>query len=199
MKTELLKPVHSFSSNCYLISSGEECAVVDPSVPYDESLVTGRVKYVLLTHSHFDHILEIDSWVDATGAEVIISEREVDFLPDPRRNCYAFFDGSARGYFGKARGVLDGEELTLGEERFSVMHLPGHTQGSVAYVFSDCAFVGDTVFAGGGFGRWDLPSGDMIALFGSIAKVKSLPNEMTLYCGHGEPTTVGRYKIDNIR
>lgn len=199
MKTELLAPVHSFSSNCYLVSIGDECAVVDPSTPYSESLVSGRVKYVLLTHSHFDHILEIDSWVNATGAEVIISEKEVDFLPDATRNCYAFFDGTARGYFGKARGVSDGEELTLGGVPFRVMHLPGHTVGSVAYVFADSAFVGDTVFAGGGFGRWDLPSGDMFTLFNSIGRVKELPEELTLYCGHGEPTTVGRYKFDTNR
>ncbi len=199
MKIKLLTPVHSFSSNCYFITSGDEAAVVDPSVPYDESLVTGSVKYILLTHSHFDHILEIDSWVNATGAEVIISEKEIDFLSDPNKNCFAFFDGSTRGYFGKARGLSDGEELRLGEETFRVMHLPGHTQGSVAYLFDGNAFVGDTVFAGGGFGRWDLPSGDMRELFNSIQQVKQLPDDTALFCGHGEPTTVGQYKIDTNR
>lgn len=196
MKTELLNPNHPFSSNCYLISSGGEYAVVDPSSPYDITKINGTVKYILLTHSHFDHILEIDSWVDATGAEVIISEYEVDFLSDPGRNCYRLFNGSECGYFGKARGVSDGEELILGEERFSVMHLPGHTIGSLAFVFRECAFVGDTVFSGGGFGRFDLPSGDMFAIFNSIQKVKALSDKMLLYSGHGEPFTVGQYKLD---
>lgn len=199
MKIELLTPKHSFSSNCYLISSGDEYAVMDPSSPYDYAKIEGRVKYVLLTHSHFDHILEIVSWVDATGAEVIISEQEVDFLADPGRNCYRLYDGSERGYFGEARGACDGEEFTLGEEKFRLLHLPGHTIGSAAYVFDSCAFVGDTVFAGGGYGRWDLPSGDMFTLYNSIKRVKELPDSTVLYSGHGEPTTVKQYKLDSNR
>ena len=199
MKTELLTQTHPFSSKCYLISSGGEYAVIDPSTPFDVAKIDGKVKYILLTHSHFDHILEIDSWVNATGAEVLISEHEADFLSDPSRNCYRLFDGTERGYFGKVRGVSDGEELTLGEESFRVLHLPGHTIGSVAYVFEGCAFVGDTVFAGGGFGRWDLPSGDMFALFNSIKKVKELPDDTVFYSGHGEPTTAGQYKLDTKR
>ena len=199
MKTELLTPTHPFSSNCYLVSSGGEYAVIDPSSPYNAAKIDGKLKYILLTHSHFDHILEIDSWVNATDAEVLILEREADFLSDPGRNCYRLFDGSERGYFGNVRSVSDGEELTLGKERFRVLHLPGHTIGSAAYVFDVCVFVGDTVFAGGGFGRWDLPSGDMFSLFNSINKVKGLPDETVIYSGHGEPTTVGQYKLDTKR
>lgn len=195
MKIELLAPSHPFSSNCYLISSAGEYAVIDPSSPFSAEKVDGKVKYILLTHSHFDHILEIDSWVNA-GAEVLISEREVDFLADPGRNCYRLYDGSEEGYFGKAYAVADGEEFILGNENFKLLHLPGHTIGSSAYIFSDCAFVGDTVFAGGGYGRWDLPSGDMFALYGSIKKVKELPDSLVLYSGHGEPTTVKQYKLD---
>ncbi len=173
--------------------------MIDPSSPYDSAKIEGRVKYVLLTHSHFDHILEINSWVDATGADVIISECEIDFLADPGKNCYRLYNGSECGYFGKARGARDGEEFTLGDERFHFLHLPGHTIGSAAYVFSNCAFVGDTVFAGGGYGRWDLPSGDMYALYNSIKKVKELPDGTVLYSGHGEPTTVRQYKLDTNR
>ena len=199
MKTELLYPTHAFSSNCYLISSGGEYAVIDPSSPYDASKIEGRVKYILLTHSHFDHILEIDSWVNATDATVVISEREVDFLSDSGKNCYRLFDGSERGYFGEAHGAFDGEKFALGDEKFSLLHLPGHTAGSSAFVFDSCAFVGDTVFAGGGYGRWDLPSGDMFALYNSIKRVVELPEATVLYSGHGEPTTVRQYKLDTNR
>lgn len=198
MKIELLAPTHPFSSNSYLISSAGEYAVIDPSAPYSAEKVDGIVKYILLTHSHFDHILEIDSWVK-TGAEIVISELEIDFLADPGRNCYRFYDGSERGYFGRAYAARDGEVFTLGDEKFRLLHLPGHTIGSSAYVFNDCAFVGDTVFAGGGYGRWDLPSGDMFALYGSINKVKELADTLILYSGHGEPTTVKQYKLDTNR
>lgn len=199
MKIEHLPPSHPFSSNCYLINSGSEFAVVDPSTKYDEAMISGKLKYILLTHSHFDHILEINEWAEKSGAEVVIFESEAAFLSDPGKNCYRLFDGSERGYFGPVKSVKDGDELTLGNEKIRVLHLPGHTEGSSAYVFDDVAFVGDTVFAGGGFGRWDLPSGDMRALFGSINRVKSLPDDMILYCGHGEPTTVKQYKLDTER
>ena len=199
MKIELLAPTHSFSSNSYLISSNGEYAVVDPSSRYDKEKIAGKLKYILLTHSHFDHILEIEEWERESGAEVVIFEGEASFLSDPAKNCYRFFDGSARGYFGPVRAAIDGEEFRLGDVEFKLMHLPGHTIGSSAYVFDECAFVGDTVFAGGGFGRWDLPSGDMLLLFDSINRVKELPDKLVLYCGHGESTTVGQYKLDTNR
>ena len=112
-------PVHKFSSNTYILSSCGDVAVVDPSVPYDSSLVDGKLKYILLTHSHFDHILDIDSWVEA-GGEVIISEAELDFLPDPMKNCYGLFFAEDKGYHGKATGVREGEVLILGDEKITV-------------------------------------------------------------------------------
>ena len=198
MKIETLSPSHYFSSNTYLISSGGEYAVIDPSTRHHESLVPGRLKYILLTHSHFDHILDIDEWAEG-GAEVVIFESEADFLSDPERNCYRLFNGSAKGYFGKVRTAHDGQVFSLGDEEFTLMHLPGHTIGSSAYVFDGVAFVGDTVFAGGGFGRCDLPSGNAYMLVNSIERLLSLPDETILYCGHGDPTTVKQYKIDTKR
>ena len=78
MKVELLRSPHPFSANCYLVSSDSEYAVIDPTAPYDASLCDGKVKYILLTHAHFDHILEVDSWVNATGAQVICHTIEKD-------------------------------------------------------------------------------------------------------------------------
>ena len=188
-------PVHKFSSNTYVISSGNECAVIDPSVPYDPSLCSGKLKYILLTHSHFDHILDIDSWA-STGAEVIISEHEVDFLADPEKNCYALFFALDKSYRGAARGVADGEVIELGEERIEVISVPGHTVGSLIYRIGSICFVGDTVFAGGGYGRWDLPSGNYSELRRSIDKVMTYPDETVLYPGHGNATTVKDFKAD---
>ena len=198
MKIELLKPCHSFSSNSYLISSKNEYAVIDPSSKYDADMIQGKLKYILLTHSHFDHILELDEWAKS-GAEVVIFEAEASFLGDPMKNCYRYFDGSNNGYFGTVTPAFDKQEFTLGDESFTLVNLPGHTIGSSAYLFDGCAFVGDTVFAGGGFGRCDLPSGNMLSLFDSIEKVKNFPDDCVLYCGHGESTTVRQYKLDTNR
>ena len=79
---------------------------------------------------------------------------------------------------------------------FTVMELPGHTVGSLAYKIGDACFVGDTVFSGGGFGRWDLPSGNYSQLMNSIKKLLCLPGNTLLYPGHGEATTINKYKED---
>ena len=121
LKIEMLRSPHSFSANCYLISSDGEYAVVDPTAPYSEELVNGRVRYILLTHAHFDHILEIDSWVDGCGAEVIISEEGRDAPSDPMRNCFKLYNGSDRGYFGPVRGLADKESIPLPQKEFLVL------------------------------------------------------------------------------
>lgn len=185
---------HPFSSNTYLVSSGGEYAVVDPSAPPTD--VDGAVRYVLLTHAHFDHMLDIDAWV-ALGAEVVVSEQDAALLSDAQLNCYRPFLGVDRGYHGAYRTVRDGDVLPLGDASIRVISCPGHTEGSVTYFSDDLAFVGDTVFDGGGFGRWDLPSGDYTKLFASIDMlISTLPNATVLYCGHGSPTTIEKYKSD---
>ena len=196
LKIKLCKPSHGFQANTYIISSAGECAIVDPSVPYDQSLLDGSLKYILLTHAHFDHMLDIDSWVDNTEATVIISEQERDALPDPIRNCYKFFDGSDKGYFGDALGIEDMKVLPFGDTEIKVISCPGHTVGSVCYLCDGNAFVGDTVFAGGGYGRFDLPTGDLAMLRDSIDRIVMLDCETVLYPGHGTTTTVKEYKRD---
>ncbi len=192
----LLKPFHQFQSNTYIISSAGKCAIIDPSVPFDKAYLDGELEYILLTHAHFDHILDIDSWVQGTGARVVISEYEVDALSDPVRNCYKFFNGSDGGYFGKAYGLSDGEKIILGDIEITLMNTPGHTVGSSVYLIDGAAFVGDCVFAGGSYGRTDLPTGDFRALKDSINKIVSLPEDTLLYPGHGPNTTVKQYKQD---
>lgn len=196
LNIEFLSSPHPFAANCYLISSAGEYAVIDPTVPFDGSLCFGVVKYILLTHAHFDHILEIDSWVEATGAEVLLAESEVTSLSDPMRNCYKLYNGSDRGYFGKAKGLSDGDILPLGDTEIKVIECPGHTVGCAAYLCEGSAFVGDTVFAGGGYGRFDLPGGNYLMLRQSIKKLISLPDEIVFYPGHGSSTTNKQYKQD---
>ena len=192
LSVTLLKPYHAFASNTYLLCSGSERAVVDPSVPYSDSY--GSIKYILLTHAHFDHFLDIDSWVNATGAEVIVSEADRPALSDSYRNCYRVFMGRDGGYFGRARAVSDGDILPLGEDTLTVISAPGHTVGSLIYHSGDAAFVGDLVFAGGGYGRYDLPGGDIDALSDSIERLLSFDNSLVIFCGHGESTTLGEYR-----
>ena len=148
LKVEKLHSKHAFAANTYLISSCGEVAVVDPTVCYSDVRLVAKPKYVLLTHAHFDHILEINSWKEA-GAEVVISETESGALSDPTRNCYRLFYGTSDGYFGEVHTVNEGDTLALGDDTVEVISVPGHTSGSVIYKIGDIAFVGDTVFDGG--------------------------------------------------
>jgi glyoxylase-like metal-dependent hydrolase (beta-lactamase superfamily II) len=196
LNIQSLSSPHKFASNCYLISACGEYAVVDPSAPYAEGICQGSVRYVLLTHAHFDHIWEVASWVENSSAEIIILDAERGALSDPMRNCFKLYNGTDNGYFGTAREVSDGEMLPLGDTEIRVMSCPGHTIGSATYVVGNIAFVGDTVFEGGGYGRCDLPTSSPVMLIDSIKKIISLPEDTQLYCGHGDPTTVKQYKID---
>ncbi len=195
LRIQLLDSPHSFSANCYLISADNEYAIIDPTAPYNKELVNGEVKYILLTHAHFDHILEIESWVNNTDAKVIALSEEASALSDPMRNCYKLFDGTDRGYFGEVTQVKDGDIIPLGDSQVRIIACPGHTIGCVTYYIENVAFVGDTVFEGGGFGRYDLPTGNFVMLRQSIRRLMTvLPDETLLYPGHGGTTTVKEYK-----
>ena len=197
LKIQVLNSPHPFAANCYLLSAGKQWAIVDPTAPYNSALVDGEVRYVLLTHAHFDHILEVESWVES-GAQVIILSEEAAALSDPMRNCFKLYNGSDNGYFGPVRAVNNGDVLDFGDLTIKVMATPGHTSGCATYLIDNVAFVGDTVFEGGGFGRYDLPTGNFVMLRDSIRKICSLPEDILLYPGHGGTTSVKEYKQDLI-
>ena len=184
-------------SNAFLIVSENEAAIVDPSVSYDQiksALGDAKLKYVLLTHCHFDHILKVSEYVERTGAEVIIGESDKPGLSSPIINCYRGFLGVEDGYFGRATGVGQGDRLTLGELQIKVISTPGHTAGGVCYLTDGALFAGDTVFAGGGYGRCDLPGGDAPTLFASISRICELQDGLAVCSGHGEDTTIEEIK-----
>ena len=190
LKTEI-----GYASNSYLLICGNECAVIDPSAPFDPSYIDGlTIKYILLTHGHFDHFLEIDSWVKNTGATVVISEKDKEALADSHKNCYSLFLYRDFGYYGDSITVKEGDTLTLGSEQIGIGEFPGHTPGSVIYTVGKYAFVGDVAFAGGGYGRFDLPGGDMRELIESLKRLTQLDGDIILYPGHGDDTTVSEYR-----
>ncbi len=192
MKIETFVPKYAFGSNMYIISSGDEYAVIDPSVNYNQvkDRLSGTPKYIIITHAHFDHIGEIDSWVENTGATVICGIGDAPALVDSTLNCYMQFTGENRGYYGPYRAVREGDILTLGEERLRIIETPGHTRGSISILADGAVFVGDVVFLGGGYGRVDLPYGDFKVLISSIKKLKKLDGRVKVYSGHGAPTNV---------
>ena len=188
-------PSGYFGSNCFVIESDGLYAVVDPSVSVEvvkERLKNlSNVRYILLTHCHFDHIYSINSWVTTfPNAEVIIGTGDAAGLSDSSINCYLGFLGVDDGYYGRYTPVTDRQTLSFGDKVIRVISSPGHTIGGVCYRLENHLFVGDTLFEGGGYGRFDLPGGNFAALERSILRIISQEADGRVYCGHGLNTTL---------
>ncbi|GBU20843.1 hypothetical protein R80B4_00730 [Fibrobacteres bacterium R8-0-B4] len=192
--------------NTYVIPHANgDCLVIDPSdhcrdvVRYlqKEKL---RPIAILLTHGHFDHIMGIPEILDEyKEAEIFIHDNDKAMLADSNRNGSILMGADFAidsGINQLTEGVMrigDG-----GEFEFTVLHVPGHTQGGCAFVFDGgVCFCGDTIFAGS-VGRTDLPGGDSDQLIASIReKILTLPPQTVLCPGHGGRTTVEREARSN--
>ncbi len=182
-------PSKYFGSNTYILASGKEAAVIDPSVSFREAekLLTDNgltLKYIIITHAHFDHMLFIDEWVADTSAEVVVGKQDAKALSDSYYNCYSLFFGENKGYFGKYRIVLDGDVLKLSDTELCFIHTPGHTMGSVTIITDEALFVGDLCFPDGSVGRTDLPGGSYAELCNSVKRVEKLSENRKIYSGH---------------
>ena len=186
------------ASNCYIIVSGQEAAVVDPSVSYESAvdlypeLAGLKFVYVLLTHAHADHFWQIDSYV-SQGARVIVSPEDSALLADSRLNC-AYFIGYELNYYGEFTAICAGDRIKVGSLTFDVIRTPGHTAGSVVYYSDLIAFVGDTLFERGGYGRTDLPTAEPSLIFKSISEILKLDDNIKVYSGHGAPFLIKEAK-----
>ena len=140
-----LQAAHSFCSNTYLVSSMDECAVVDPSSPYRTAY--GRVKYVLLTHAHFDHMLAASDLLRQTGAQLAVHTKDAAALCDPDRNLSAWDPAFRLEPLKADRLLYEGDRLQVGEMCLPVLHTPGHTEGSCCFYDENkgVLFSGDTL------------------------------------------------------
>ena len=199
-------PLGPVQANCYIAEGeGGDCLVFDPGGEPDRLRAElGRLGLrplaVYLTHAHFDHIGALDALRAEYGMPVHLHGQERDWLSEPMLN------GSGR-YPALPQVRIPGpdfliekeEERTEGPFRFSMLHVPGHSPGSVAFHFPDEGVVvaGDALFQGS-IGRTDLPGGDHPLLIRSIHdKLLSLPEETVVLPGHGGPTTIGDEMASN--
>ncbi len=181
---------NAYQSNCYVAYSNGEGIVIDPSIPYNEflkkhgELINLNIKFIVISHAHFDHMLAIDDWIAKTGAQVLIDRDDAEMLSDAEKNAYLLFLGINKIYSGAYEYL--GKFLNIGCENIQIIKIPGHTKGSVMLLSDKFAFVGDTVFAGGGVGRTDLFSADKNELIDSIKRIATiLPYNTVIYSGHG--------------
>jgi hydroxyacylglutathione hydrolase len=191
---------NSFETNCWLIGAGDvdEAIVVDPGfspVLVHRMLETSgrRPVAVLATHGHFDHI---GSAAEFCGDELpfYIHEDDVLALTDPP-SWGAGFD-TPPVPVKDVRTVTEGDELAFAGFRIEVVHMPGHTPGSVCYRTDGWVMSGDLVFAGT-IGRSDFPNSSPPKMQQSLRRFLELPDEADVYPGHGPRTTVGRERERN--
>lgn len=197
-----------FETNCYIIAPGQAkgspCWIIDAS--FEPAELIDRVRKLdlkpdalLLTHAHVDHIAGVDEVVRAfPGLKVFIHAAEKDWLNNPVLNLSAGagIEITARGPDGL---IKEGDTLTLGDTRWQIFHTPGHSPGGITlyHAESNTAIVGDTLF-NGSIGRHDFPGSDFDTLARSIRdKLYTLPDQTTLYPGHGPTSTIGREKRTN--
>lgn len=184
-----------FESNCYLIYADGLGTLIDAGVNCERVISTAanlgvKIKNIILTHGHIDHIVELDRIVEKTNAEVYIHADDKQFLTDPRLNASTYF---GRPFSADTRVSIlrDGGIIATGNDQFEIIHTPGHTPGSVCILSGNSLFSGDTLFCGG-YGRVDLPDGSFEDIYDSIVnKLFALSKDLIVYPGHGERTTIG--------
>jgi len=212
--TNVVGPI---ATNCYIIETDETDSIthqraailIDPGA--DAPTIIARLQalkvvpqLILCTHGHFDHILAIPELVrhyEAQGLPltVAIHRLDRDYLGNKaiirhRRDLagvggLAFLEGFPTQFPEPGRILEDNDRIGP----FRVLHLPGHTPGSVGYIdeHKGILFAGDTLFAGG-VGRTDLPGGDEVSLQASLRRIFSLPGHIRVYSGHGTDTRIER-------
>ena len=192
-----------FGSNCWLVIDEEtgDAVVIDPSPEIDiiKDALDRRcanVKYILLTHSHFDHMTSCDALRDLTAAPLAVHEDDAEGLYNSRINCSRVFMNSDLVYRPAEILLREGDKLEFGTLKVSLIHTPGHTKGSVCYFIGDSLFTGDTLFDGG-VGRSDLPGGDTMTLVSSLQRIKSIAGDYKVYTGHGSVSTLEKQKKYN--
>lgn len=182
--------------NCYAVTVGEECFIVDPGEfsPELEAFALenkSRITYILLTHCHFDHVGGALSLKEiCEDATLVAHSLENDGLLDPKINLSAYSLPNKIS-FAADKTVKDLETFKIGGEEILVLHTPGHTVGSVCYKIGDTLFSGDTLFYKS-YGRTDFPGGSILQMKNSLNRLSELNGETKVYCGHGLPTTIRR-------
>lgn len=174
-------------SNTYILGDKDEAMVIDVGNRADEifeQVVSAgmRIKYIVLTHAHYDHMLYLEELQRKTNAKVAVHTLEAESFQDAMRNVSALF-GVPKIFQAPDLLLDEGDYLSVGDLQVSVLHTPGHTSGSICFLCEGMLFTGDTLFDGD-FGRTDLPGGSSAKLHQSIKRLFELDGNLKIYPGH---------------
>ncbi len=185
-------------TNCYIVQDEEtkETMVIDPGGDVDKivemlNTIHAKVKYILLTHCHGDHIAGVNELKQRVGGKILIHRLDEEGLRDPNVNL-AEYVGLGRVVVQADARLDDGDLIHVGNLEFKILHTPGHTKGGIS-IYSEeekLLFSGDTLFRGS-WGRTDLPTSSFEDIIKSISeKLMVLPEDTIVYPGHGKSTMI---------
>jgi len=192
--TRVVGPVQT---NVHLLADARtrEAIAIDTAIPSlawisDELAERGwTLKLIVTTHGHWDHFGENAAVAEHTGAPIAVHALDAYRLTEPQP-LWAPFEIPP---CVPAVDLAEGGEIRFGEIRLTVLHTPGHTEGSVCLWAEDegLLFSGDTLFAGG-WGRVDLPGASPEEMVDSLARLSTFEDRLAVFPGHGPSTTIGR-------
>lgn len=186
------------AANCYIVFDEEtrEAVVLDPGGDVDDickalNQFGATVKYIVLTHGHFDHTTGVEELKSIVGAPVAIGFEDNEMVLKGAMYYGPLPEGGADIL------LKDGDTLKFGGHTMTVIETPGHTPGGICLLVENDIFTGDTLFAGS-IGRTDLAGGDYDTIIHSIkSKLMSLADTVAVHPGHGPGSTINREKLMN--
>ncbi len=200
IKTITVGPI---MTNCYVVGCEEtrKGAVIDPGDDVDRILLTAAdeklsIDCIINTHGHFDHVGGNSRLKKATGAQLLIHAKDAPMLARAAETAAAW-GLQADNSPAPDRLLAETDTVQVGGLTFRILHTPGHTPGGISLLCDGHVFVGDTLFAGS-VGRTDFPGGDFDTLKKSIQqKLFALDDQVVVWPGHNQETTIGREKRSN--
>ena len=202
IKTEFILS-GEFQENCYIVydDTSKKAIIIDPG--QDGKKVIDKIEKLKLkpellinTHGHFDHTFSDDIIRQKYNIPLAIHKGDTEMLSDANKN-FSTMIGSPT-IINEAEIIFDKEETKETSFcKYSVIHTPGHSKGSVCIIIDNILFAGDTVFKNS-IGRTDLYGGDYDELILSLQKIKKLPQDTIICPGHGPFTTLKNELKNNM-
>jgi glyoxylase-like metal-dependent hydrolase (beta-lactamase superfamily II) len=190
-------------SNCYIVwdEENKEGVVIDPGDDADKIMeaikaLGVKIKYILATHGHFDHVGGVAPLRRDLKAEFLAHKEDFFFIEDGK-NAADRWNIDIEQPPRPDRFIEDGEKIKVGNFELEVLHTPGHSPGGISFLNDKMVFAGDTLFQGS-IGRTDFRKGSFEELEKSIkTRLYTLPDDTLVYTGHGPVTTIGDEKKYN--
>ncbi|WP_411844321.1 MBL fold metallo-hydrolase [Salinicoccus sp. HZC-1] len=197
-------PLGMLETNCYILNNGTGLLIIDPSsdaevIKQEIEEIGLPVEGILLTHAHFDHIGALEETAAAYQIDTWVGKEETEWLADPDKNGSGKYKNMGMEPISSTvePKILKEGPMQLGSFEFEVYHTPGHSPGSMSFLFGDFVVSGDVLFSGG-IGRTDLYMSNHPDLIKSIREtLYALDEDTDVYPGHGPSTTIGEEKNTN--